>query len=130
MTGVNMYGFWWTLHVVCVYLSLAGFVLRGIWMIQASPLRFLKPVRIVPHVIDTLLLVSALALAWLTAQYPFTHGWLTAKLLALVAYIGLGLLAFRFGRSREVRILAWVGALLAFGYMLAVAYARSAWPLG
>lgn len=127
---MTLYGFWWTLHVTCVYLSLAGFVLRGVWMIQESPLRFLKPVRILPHVVDTLLLLAAVMLAIMTAQYPFTHGWLTAKLLALLAYIGLGLVAFRFGRSRGVRILALVAALLAFAYMLAVAYGRSAWPFG
>lgn len=119
-------GFW--VHVTCVYLSLAGFVLRGYWMLTDSPLRWLKPVKILPHVVDTLLLLSALLLAVLTAQYPFAQGWLTAKLLALLAYIGFGLLAFRFGRSRGQRSLAFVAALRAFGYLLAVAYSRSPWP--
>lgn len=121
-------GFW--VHVVCVYLSLAGFVLRGFWMLTDSPLRLLKPAKILPHVVDTLLLLSALLLAVLTSQYPFTHGWLTAKLLALLAYIGFGLVAFRFGPTRAVRSLAFAAALLAFIYMLAVAYSRNPWPLG
>lgn len=121
-------GFW--VHVVCVYLSLAGLVLRGYWMLTDSPLRQLKPAKILPHVVDTLLLLSALMLAVLTSQYPFAHDWLTAKLLALLAYIGLGLVAFRFGPSHTIRLLAFVAALLAFIYMLAVAYSRNPWPLG
>lgn len=121
-------GLW--IHVVCVYLSLAGFVLRGVWMLTDSPLRLLKPVKILPHVVDTLLLLSALMLAVFTSQYPFTHGWLTAKLFALLAYIGLGLVAFRFGPNRTVRSVAFAAALLAFLYMLAVAYSRHPWPLG
>ena len=125
-----MYGFWFWLHVICVYLSLAGFVLRGVWMLKDSPLRYLRPVKILPHVVDTLLLLSALALALLSSQYPFAQGWLTAKLLALLAYIGLGLVAFRFGRSKGERTLAFGAALLVFAYLLAVAYSRSAWPIG
>lgn len=123
-----MYGFWYGLHVVCVYLSLAGFVLRGVWMLTDSPLRFARPARILPHVVDTLLLIGAVALAVMIAQYPFVHGWLTAKLLALLAYIGLGLVAFRFGRSKPARAGTFVLALLAFAYLLAVAYSRDPWP--
>jgi len=125
-----MYAIMLWVHVACVYLSLAGFVLRGFWMLTDSPLRQLKPAKILPHVIDTLLLLSAVVLALVTAQYPFTHGWLTAKLFALLAYIGFGLLAFRFGPSRGLRGAAFVAALLAFVYMLAVAYTRHPWPLG
>lgn len=121
-------GFW--VHVLCVYLSLAGFILRGVWMLSDSPLRLTKPAKILPHVVDTLLLLSALLLAIITSQYPFTHPWLTAKLFALLAYIGLGLVAFRFGANRAVRGLAFAAALLAFVYMLAVAYTRHPWPLG
>ena len=125
-----MYGFWYSLHVVCVYLSLAGFLLRGYWLFADSPLRHARLTRILPHVIDTLLLVGAIGLVWVTHQYPFVHGWVTVKVLALLLYIGLGLLAFRFADGRTARVAAFVGAVLAFLYMLSVAYSRQPWPFG
>ena len=124
-----MYGFWFWLHVLCAWLSVGGFLLRGILMLRDSPLRQTKPVRILPHVVDTLLLVSAVALALVLGQYPFADAWLTAKLLGLVVYIGLGLVAFRFGSTRGIRTLAFAGALLTGIYILAVAYGRHPLPL-
>lgn len=124
-----MYGFWFWLHVLCAWLSVGGFFLRGILMLRDSPLRQTKPVRILPHIVDTLLLLSAVFLALTLGQYPFTDAWLTAKLLGLVVYIGLGLVAFRFGPTRGIRTLAFAGALLTGLYILAVAYARHPLPL-
>lgn len=125
-----MYGFWYSLHVACVYLSLAGFLLRGYWLFTDSPLRHARPARILPHVVDTLLLVGAIGLIWVTRQYPFVHGWVTVKVLALLLYIGLGLLAFRFADGRSARVAAFAGAVVAFLYMLSVAYSRQPWPFG
>ena len=70
-------------HVACVVLSLAGFAARGALMLRASPLLQTRFVRVAPHVVDTLLLASALWLAWMMHQAPFVHGWLTAKVLGL-----------------------------------------------
>ncbi len=87
-------------------------------------------VRVVPHVIDTALLASAVALAVTTSQYPFVQPWLTAKVLALLRYTVLGSVAIRHGRTRRVRIIAWLLALVVFGYIVAVARARVAFPWG
>ena len=84
----------------------------------------------VPHVIDTVLLVSAIALAAMTAQYPFVQPWLTAKILALLVYIVLGTVAIRRGRTRRVRIVAWILALVVFGYIVVVAHTRDPFPWG
>ena len=116
------------LHLATIVLSLALFVLRGAWMIAASPLLQARWVRIVPHVIDTLLLASGIGLAVLIQQYPLVHGWLTAKLLALILYIVLGTLALKRGKTKARRIAAWVAALLVFGYMAAVARAHDPFP--
>src|SRR5665811_1781914 len=116
------------LHLTTIALSLTLFVLRGAWMIAASPLLQARWVRIVPHVIDTLLLASGIGLAVLIQQYPLVHGWLTAKLLALILYIGLGTLALKRGKTRGQRIAAWIAALLVFGYMVAVAMAHDPFP--
>jgi uncharacterized membrane protein SirB2 len=112
-------------HVGSAMLSITGFVLRGMWMLQGSPLLKARATRILPHVVDTVLLVSALALALRSAQYPFVHAWLTAKVLALLAYIVLGSIALKYGRSRRVRALSYGLALGVFLYIIAVAIARS-----
>ncbi len=120
------------IHVGCVAVSYTLFVLRGVWMLRASPLLQLRWVRTLPHVVDTLLLASALTMALMTGQYPFAAGWLTAKVIALVAYIGLGMTALRFGRSRPIRIAAWLLAQAVFFYIVAVALTRNPqpWMLG
>ena len=115
-------------HVACVVLSLAGFAARGALMLRASPLLQARFVRVAPHVVDTLLLASALWLAWMMHQAPFVHGWLTAKVLGLLAYIVLGSIALRRGRTRAVRAAAFAGALLAAGYVVAVALTKNAVP--
>lgn len=114
------------LHVACAALSFIGFFVRGIWMIRGSAMLERRWVRIVPHVNDTVLLASAIVIAVMSRQYPFVQGWLTAKLLALVLYIGLGMLALRPGRVRPQRIAAWVAAQVVFIYIVAVAVTRSA----
>jgi len=116
------------LHVACALLSLAGFVVRGYWMLRASPLLTRRPVRVLPHVVDTVLLASGVAMAWRYGFGPISQPWLAAKLLALVAYIVLGSVALKRGRTRAVRAGAWVAALGVFGYILAVARSRDPWP--
>lgn len=113
------------LHVTCVVLSGLGFGLRGIWMLADSPLRQHRLTRILPHLVDTLLLGSALTLAWLSGQYPFVNGWLTAKLGGLVAYILFGTMALKRGRTRVIRAGYFALAMLAYAYIVSVALTRS-----
>lgn len=116
------------LHVGCAILSIAGFVGRGALMLLDSPLLQQRWLRVAPHVVDTVLLASALWLVWLIGQYPFVQGWLTAKVLALVAYIALGSVALKRGRSKRGRAVAFALALGAAGYIVSVALSRD--PLG
>jgi uncharacterized membrane protein SirB2 len=116
-----------SLHVGCAGASLALFVLRGAWMIPA-PRRLQQPwVKVVPHAIDTALLASALWLAWQLGA-DGTRGWLTAKVIALLAYIALGTIALKRGRTLSIRLAAFAGALATFGYIVSVALTKS--PLG
>ena len=117
-------------HVTAVIASFGLFFLRGLWMMAAPEKLAVRWVKVVPHVIDTVLLVSAIALAVMTAQYPFAQPWLTAKVLALLVYIVLGTVAIRRGRTRRVRIIAWMLALAVFGYIVAVARTHNAFPWG
>lgn len=112
-------------HVTCVALSYAGFVLRGIWMIRDSRMLERRWVRVLPHVVDTVLLASAIALAVMLKQYPLAEPWLTAKVAGLVLYIALGMVALRHGTTRRIRTSAWIAAQVAFLYIVAVALTRN-----
>jgi len=113
------------LHVACVVLSGLGFALRGWWMLNDSPLLKARLTRVVPHVVDTLLLGSALLMAWQSSQYPFAQGWLTAKFFGLLAYILCGTMALKRARTRGRRVVFLVLALLAYAYIVGVALTRN-----
>lgn len=115
-------------HIASAALSFGLFFLRGLWMLHAPQRLHLPWVRVLPHVIDTVLLASAIALAVLSRQYPGELPWLTAKIAALLIYIGLGTVALKRGRTRGIRTLAWFAALGVFVYIVAVAYSRHPWP--
>lgn len=116
------------MHVGAVVASFGLFFLRGVWMMTVPAKLEARWVRVVPHIVDTVLLASAITLAVLSAQYPFVQPWLTAKVVALVLYILLGTVALRRGRTRRVRIIAWFLALLVFGYIVSVAMTRVPLP--
>lgn len=116
------------LHVTCVVLSGLGFSLRGWWMLTGSPLLQARLSRVVPHVVDTLLLGSALVMAWQSGQYPFAQGWLTAKFFGLLAYIACGTMALKRGKTPRQRLVFLVLALAAFAYIVSVALTRSTLP--
>ena len=109
------------IHITCAALSYMLFMLRGIWTLRGSAIMRQRWVKIVPHTIDTLLLASAIALAYTISQYPFVDGWLTAKVLALLLYIGLGFVALKYGKSHTTRVVAWLAAQAVFIYIVLVA---------
>jgi uncharacterized membrane protein SirB2 len=113
------------IHIACVVISYAGFFVRGVWMIRDSAMQERRWVKWMPHVNDTLLLATAIALAWMLGQYPFVHGWLTAKVLALAGYILLGTVALRPGRPKGARVAAWIAAQIVFLYIVLVAHTRN-----
>lgn len=114
-------------HVMAVVFTAALFLLRGVWMLVDSSQLERRWVRVVPHVVDTFLLLSALILVFMIHQYPFVTGWLTAKVLGLLVYIGLGMVALHYGKTRQIRVLAWLVALLVFAYIVGVAVYKTSW---
>lgn len=116
------------LHMGCAALSGSLFLVRGVWMLRASPMLQQRWVRIAPHIIDTALLASALVLVFWSGQYPFAQPWLGAKVCALILYIVLGTVALKRGRTPRVRALAFGAALLTFLYIVAVAVTRQVIP--
>jgi uncharacterized membrane protein SirB2 len=109
------------LHGLFVILSLIGFVTRGYWMLRDCPALHARWVKIAPHVIDTLLLVTALWAAWVMFWSNGVHpAFLTAKIIGLLVYIGLGTVALKRGKTKTIRTLAFVAAIAVFVYLMAV----------
>lgn len=116
------------LHITCAVLSGSFFLLRGVWMLLESDALQRRWVKVVPHVVDTVLLTTALTMVFWSAQYPFVKPWLTAKVLALLAYIVLGTIALKRGQTKATRTAALVAALAVFAYIVLVALSRQVLP--
>ena len=115
-------------HIVAVLASGSLFLLRGLAINLGAAWAMSAPLRYLSYAIDTVLLTAALMLATILHQYPFIHGWLTVKVVLLVAYIGLGTFALKRGRTRALRIACWFAAVLVYGLIISVARAHH--PLG
>lgn len=115
-------------HIGCAILTIALFLLRGGLMIVESPWLRSRTLLVLPHVVDTALLTTALMLTTIVHQYPFVQGWLTMKVVLLVVYIVLGSLAIKRGRTKRIRVSAFAAALLTIGFLVTVARVHD--PLG
>lgn len=128
------YGTLKLIHVSAVALSFCGFVARGLGSLREASWVRTRTARTLPHLVDTVLLLSALAMLWIIRLSPWAMPWLRAKLIGLVVYIVLGILALRGVRTlnphagKVLRVTAWIGALLVFGYIASVALTKD--PLG
>ena len=108
-----------------VALSAVGFTVRGLASLTGASWVQSRPAKMLPHVVDTLLLVSAIALLAMASLNPLTTPWLLAKVIGLLLYIGLGVVAMRPRFSQPARASAWVAALLVLGWMASVAVSKS-----
>jgi uncharacterized membrane protein SirB2 len=113
-----------TIHQAAVALSLAGFFARGLASLAGAAWVRGRAARTLPHIVDSVLLISALALAWMLRLNPISAPWLMAKIVGLVVYIGLGMVALRPSRPPAVRAVAWLAALATFAYIVSVAMTK------
>jgi len=116
------------LHISFVITSYTLFFLRGLMTLQEKNMPQQRWIKIVPHVVDTLLLVFGIALAFSIHQYPFVDSWLTAKVVGLVLYIGLGSIALKYGMTKTIRLSAWLAAQAVFAYIVLVAISHNPVP--
>jgi uncharacterized membrane protein SirB2 len=113
------------IHMTAVVLSGLFLVLRGGWLLQSSPQLKAKWVKISPHVIDSVLLFSAIAMLVVAGQFP---AWVHVKMTLLLVYIGLGMMAFKKAKTAVQKVSFLVAALLVYMFIISVAIAKS--PLG
>lgn len=113
------------IHVSFALLSISGFFARGVLMIRGSDLLQRRWIKTAPHMVDTVLLLSAVILASQWGFAALSMPWLQAKIGALLVYILLGVIAIRPGQSKPVRITAWLAAMLTFAYIVSVAITKN-----
>ncbi len=110
-----------TVHQTTVVLSMVGFFARGAGGLAGATWVRSRAAKTIPHIVDTTLLASAVALAWQLGLNPLVTPWLMAKIVGLLVYIALGVVALRLGLPLRVRAVAWVLALTCFAYIASVA---------
>ncbi len=116
------------IHITSVALSYSLFFLRGVWMLRESPALQQRWARIAPHAVDTVLLTSAITLAWQLGISPLSAPWLAAKIVALMLYIVIGSVALKRGSTKRIRLIAWLTAQLVFFYLVSVAVTHNPAP--
>ena len=109
------------IHIIVASLSLLGFLIRGYWMVNESQLLQNKLVIILPHIVDTLLLGSAIYLVILLQVNPFEVNWITAKILLLVAYIVVGTIALKRGKTKKIKVSAFIFSILIISSIFVIA---------
>ena len=115
------------LHIAFAALTITGFILRGTWMLANSPLLNARATRVLPHVVDTLFLATGIGMLFAVSLNPLTQPWLLAKFAGLVAYVVLGSVALKRGRTRAVRATAFMAAIGVFLWISGAAVTKSAW---
>jgi len=118
-----------TIHVFSAYITGLGFFIRGVLVIAQSPVLKHRALKTLPHIIDTVLFASGLTMMISWTIWPSSNTWLFAKLVALLFYIFFGLVMLRWGNSARNRWLGLLGGLLAYAYIIGVAYSKSVIPL-
>lgn len=115
------------LHLTFVVISLLIFFVRGVFLFINSPLLTKKIMKIAPHIINTIMLVSGVVLAVNLGMKPGEHPWIMAKIIGLIVFIVVGVGAFKV-RNRLLQKILWIDALVVFGYIVSVAITKN--PMG
>ncbi len=106
------------LHVSLAVVSISGFMLRAWWSINGSPLLKTRFARIAPHVVDTVFLIAGIGMIWTASLPVLSMNWLLAKFAGLVVYVLAGTVAIKRGRTREIRLMASMLAVVVFAWIV------------
>jgi uncharacterized membrane protein SirB2 len=115
-------------HVTAAIASGSLFLLRGIAINWGGSWGMARPVRYLSYSIDIVLLCAGLLLVAILPAAVYSNGWLALKLVLLVVYIGLGMLAFKRGDTARIRRGSFAVAIAV--YLCVFVIARTHDPLG
>jgi uncharacterized membrane protein SirB2 len=107
------------------FISILGFMVRGVLAINQHAIMRKKWIRILPHINDTLLLSAAIYLAWTLRANPLNHDWLFAKIIALIFYIGIATVVIKTKGTKRIQWACYGLAIMIFSYIVAVAITKS-----
>lgn len=113
------------IHILCAYATGIGFALRGVLAVTNSDRLDSKLVKKLPHIIDTFLLASGVTMMVSWSFWPTSQPWLAAKIIALLVYIGFGLLMLRWGHDTKRKWIGFAGGLLIYVYIVGVAHSKN-----
>ncbi len=122
---MTFYEFVKYIHVTAITLSVCGFMLRVFLKHNDSPYQAKYWFKKAPHYVDILLLASALTMVYIMGVNPFTTFWLSEKIIGLLIYILLGMVALRWGKTKNIRMLAAGMAVMVFSYIVYVAHYKT-----
>jgi uncharacterized membrane protein SirB2 len=109
------------IHLAFAMLTTIGFCVRGAWMMTESAMLQKKLVKVLPHIVDTILIISAITLVVMSGQYPWVAGWVGIKIGLLVAYIVLGAFALKRGKTKQIRTVFFAVSIAILLALFAVA---------
>jgi len=113
------------IHITAAIFSISGFLLRAYWRFLSTHKLNNKFVKFIPHINDTILIISAITLTTYIKQYPLTDQWLTAKLTLLITYIITGYIALKTKFTKTQSLIALVIALVSFTAIVLIAVKHS-----
>ena len=122
---MTFYEFVKYLHVTAITLSILGFIIRVFLKNNDSPYQTKYWFKKLPHKVDTLLLVSALTMVYILGVNPLTTFWIAEKIIGLLIYILLGMIALRWGKTKNIRMAAAGLAVMVFSYIVYVAHYKA-----
>lgn len=112
-------------HIISVAISIIFFCIRLYWSVLNRPYLQQRWVKILPHIVDTVLLTCAIYLMFYIQAWPTQQPWIAAKIVALLVYIGLGTFAIKRGKTPFSRLAFGTAAVLVFIYMIGTALSHN-----
>lgn len=113
-------------HMLFITISILLFEYRYFLKVLKKPVG--KPLKIIPHINDTLLLVTGISLAFIAGFNPMQEIWLSSKIVALILYIGFGMMALKSNGSKS--IVGYILATVTFIFMVFTAISKTPFFIG
>ena len=122
---MTFYEFVKYIHVTAITLSISGFIFRVVLKANNSPYQSKYWFKKLPHKVDIILLASALTMVYILGVNPLTTFWIAEKIIGLLLYIMLGMVALRWGKTKNIKIIAAGLAVMVFSYIVYVAHYKA-----
>lgn len=126
---MNSYLLLKTLHISAVVLSITFFCIRTYWLLAQPKALESKLIKRLPHVIDSILLLSAFAMLYVgNISIGSDNPWIITKIIAISLYIATGVYIFRIAKNKTQIYIALCFVVLIYYYIIQTAITKNAIP--